>query len=367
MKSNRLISLDIFRGLTIVFMIIVSTPGSKDFIYPLLRQSVWDGSAPADLVFPSFLFIVGVSMWFSLKKYGHEPGWSSVFKILSRTIIIFGIGLILNIFPYFGRDYSTLRIMGVLQRIALAYFFAAFISILIRKERLWIIIAGLLLLYWGVMALFGGPEPFSLQANFALKFDKIILGEKHMYNGYGIPFDPEGLFSTIPAIGTMLTGFLIGDLVGSNPASWKNFLKLLLFGAAGIGLGLLWNLFFPINEPLWTSSFVLFTSGIAIFILSVFYLFSDVFKLEKPFYPFTVFGMNSLFIYFIAVIWIKAIGILKIPIGGNPLSLYDFFYKKVCVPIAGDLNGSLMFAIIQMLLMWLIAFVLFRKKIFIKV
>ena len=231
-KSSRLFSLDVFRGLTVAFMIIVNTPGSWEYVYAPLRHSKWSGCTPTDMVFPFFLFIAGVSMWFSLKKYDHQITGGSIFRIMRRVVAIFAAGLFLTIFPYFDRDYSTLRIMGVLQRIALAYGLGAIICLAVRKDYIWIVTGSLLLLYWGLMVLFGGTDPFSLSGNFALKVDLLLLGEKHLYKGFGIPFDPEGLFSTMPAVCTVLLGFLTGEMVGKGSANGVTVIKLLLFAAA---------------------------------------------------------------------------------------------------------------------------------------
>lgn len=363
---DRLISLDIFRGMTIAFMIIVNTPGSWKYVYPPLRHASWHGCTPTDLVFPFFLFIVGVSMWYSMDKYGHEINSSSIFRILRRTLTIFALGLFLAIFPYFGRDYSTLRIMGVLQRIAIAYGIGALLCLTIKRERLWIVIAVILILYWVVMMLFGGAEPFSLQDNFARRVDIALLGENHIYKGFGVPFDPEGLFSTLPAIGTVIIGYYIGSVIGKGPATGQTVLKLLLFGAAALGLGLIWNIFFPINKPLWTSSYVLYSAGLAMGILALIYLIADVFKLQKWAAFFMVFGMNALFSYFLAGIWTRLMLFIKLPSGENKINLYTWIYEKICVPVAGNLNGSLMFAILQVLLIWTVALVLYRKKIMIR-
>src|ERR1035437_2316473 len=166
-SSGRLVSLDIFRGLTIAFMIIVNDPGSWQYVYPPLRHSEWNGCTPTDLVYPFFLFIVGMSMYFSLKKYGNELNGRASLRILRRTITIFAIGLFLTIFPYFGMDYSKLRIMGVLQRIALAYGIGSIICLCLRRDYLGIAVTILLRAYWGLLVLFGGNGPFSLQGNFA--------------------------------------------------------------------------------------------------------------------------------------------------------------------------------------------------------
>lgn len=366
-SSTRLGSLDIFRGMTIAFMIIVNTPGSWKYVYAPLEHAKWDGCTPTDLVFPFFLFIVGMSTFFSLKKYGNEINSSSIFRIVRRMIAIFAVGILLTIFPYFARDYSSLRIMGVLQRIALAYGIGAIICLSFRKEHLWIVTAVLLLLYWALLAFFGGADPYSLNDNFALKTDLAILGKNHMYKGFGIPFESEGLLSTIPSICTVIIGYFTGDLVARGAASGKTVVKLLIIGAGITGLGYLWGMVFPINKALWTSSYVLFSGGLAMIILSVIYLIADVLKFKAWGTFFMIFGTNALFTFVLAGIWTKLmLYVIKIPSGDEKISLYNWFYEKVCVPVAGNLNGSLLFAIIQMLLLWSVALLLYRKKIMIR-
>jgi predicted acyltransferase len=364
-SSSRLVSLDIFRGLTVAFMIIVNNPGSWDYVYGPLQHSKWNGCTPADLVFPFFLFIVGMSTWYSLKKYGSEINGSSLLRIFRRTVTIFAAGLFLTIFPYFGRDYSTLRIMGVLQRIALAYGLGALICLTVKRDYLWIVVAVLLLFYWGLLAFLGGPGPYTLEGNLALKFDIAVLGKNHLYKGFGIPFDPEGLLGTIPAICTVIIGYFVGEMTGKGAANGKTVIKLLLFGAASTGLGYLWNIIFAINKPLWTSSYVLYTAGIAMGVFSIVYLIADVLKFEVIGTFFTIFGTNALFSYFLAGMWTKMLLFIKIH-AGKDISLYSWFYEKICVPVAGNLNGSLMFAVIQMLFIWGVTLILYRKKIMIR-
>jgi predicted acyltransferase len=365
--SKRLISLDIFRGMTIAFMIIVNTPGSWKYVYSQLKHAEWNGCTLTDLVFPFFLFIVGMSAHFSLKKYGKKINSSSILRIFRRMIAIFAVGLFLTIFPYFARDFSTLRIMGVLQRIALAYGIGAIICLAIRKEYLWIVIAVILLFYWAVLSYFGGTDPYSLNDNFALKTDLAIIGKNHMYKGFGIPFEPVGLLSTIPSICTVIIGYFTGDLVAKGSASGKTVMKLLLIGAGATGLGYLWGLIFPINKALWTSSYVLYSAGLAMIVLSFIYLIADVLKFKMWGTFFVVFGTNALFTFVLAGIWTKLmLNVIKISSGGVKISFYNWFYEKVCVPVAGNMNGSLMFAVIQMLFLWSLALLLYRRKIMIR-
>ncbi len=366
-SSTRLVSLDIFRGLTIAFMIIVNTPGSWKYVYSPLRHAEWHGCTPTDLVFPFFLFISGVSAWYSLKKYGNELNGSSVLRIFRRMVTIFATGLLLAIFPYFARDYSNLRIMGVLQRIALAYGIGSLLCLSVRKEYLWIVTALILLLYWALLAWFGGADPYSLGGNFALKADLAILGKNHMYKGFGIPFDPEGILSTIPSICTFIIGYFTGDLIGRGSANGRTVLKLFIIGAGMTGLGYLWGMIFPLNKPLWTSSYVLYSGGFAMILMSVLFLVADVLKFRAWGTFFIVFGTNALFTFALAGIWTKLmLYVIKIPSGGEKISFYNWFYEKACVPVAGNLNGSLLFAVLQVLLLWSLALVLYRKKIMIR-
>jgi len=365
-KSSRLVSLDIFRGITVAFMILVNTPGSWDHVYAPLRHSEWHGCTPTDLVFPFFLFIVGVSVWFSMKKYGHELHGDSLLRILRRTIAIFALGLFLNIFPDFGRDYSTLRIMGVLQRIALAYLIGTIICITVRRNYLWIVTGVILLLYWALLAMAGGEDPYSLGNNLVVRIDKLIIGEKHLSTAFGIPFDPLGLLSTLPAAVNVIIGYYTAELLTKKSSAVKNIFKIIFIGAGLTGLGFLWGRIFPINKPLWTSSYVLFSSGLAMMILAFIYWVADVLKFRSWGTPFLVFGTNALTSYFLAGILAKVLHTVKTGGDTDPVSLYTWFYEKICVPVAGNLNGSLLFAIIQVMLVWGIALILFRRKIFIR-
>jgi predicted acyltransferase len=364
--SNRLVSLDIFRGLTVAFMIIVNTPGSWEYVYAPLRHSEWHGCTPTDLVFPFFLFIVGVSTFYSLKKYGNEFNTGSFIRILRRMLLILVVGLFLAIFPRFIRDYSTLRLPGVLQRIALAYGIGAIICLTVRRDFLWIVTAVILLGYWGMLVFFGGADPFSLESNLVSKVDLAILGANHMYKGFGITFDPEGLLSTIPAVATVIIGYFTGEMINKSSEGGKTVIKLLLFGAASAGLGLLWGLVFPINKPLWTSSYVLYTAGLAMLLLALIYLIADVIKFQSWGTFFLVFGMNAIFSYSLAGIWTRTMLNVKLQSGNETITLYSWIYQKIFMPIAGNMNGSLLFAIFQVMLIWVVALILYRKKIYIK-
>lgn len=362
-QTGRLLSLDIYRGMTIAFMILVNTPGTWSHVYAPLRHAAWHGCTPTDLVFPSFLFIAGVAMWYSLKKFNFEFSGPSLVRIIRRVALIFAAGLFLNIFPFFIRDYSTLRIMGVLQRIALAYGFAATIVLLVRKNYIWLTTLIILLGYWALMHFFGGADPYSLQDNFALKVDKAILGENHLYKGFGIPFDPEGLLSTLPAIGTVLLGFMAGNLISNFGISWKSAIYLAILGAALIAVGYIWGIYFPINKPIWTSSYVLYAGGISMIILSLMFIIVDIRGLRGWTGFFNAFGINPMATYILAGVWTKTM--LNIKIGDA--SMYNWIFTHICSPLFEQQKmASLMFAIMQVLFIWIFGYILYRKKIIIK-
>lgn len=365
--STRLKSLDVLRGMTIALMIMVNNPGSWAYVYPPLRHAKWHGCTPTDLVFPFFLFIVGVSVWFSFKKYNTEISKKSVLKIFKRTIIIFLLGLFLNLYPHF--NFGEVRIMGVLQRIALAYFAGALICLYFKRIQL-IVIMGLLLIgYWALLYFGGEGDVYSLESNFAKTLDLLIMGEQHVYNGFGIPFDPEGLLSTIPAIGTVIIGFLTGQTISNQSTISGKIKKLLISGSVLTVLGLIWGMVFPINKALWTSSYVLYTGGLGILFLAFLIWLIDLKKISNWSVPFIHFGMNPLFIYVFSGLYVKTIIYLIHPIGsdGVEVSGYTYLFQEIFAPIAGNMNGSLLFAISHIIAFWALCFLLYRKRIFIKI
>lgn len=362
-RSARLMSLDVFRGMTVAFMIIVNTPGTWSHVYAPLRHASWHGCTPTDLVFPSFLFISGVAMFYSLRKFNFEFSGQSLFRILRRVLLIFAAGLFLNIFPHFDRDYNTLRIMGVLQRIALAWGLGAVLVLLIRRNYIWIATAVILFGYWALMHFMGGSDPYSLEGNYARTIDIAFFGENHLYKGFGIPFDPEGLLSTLPATATVLLGFMAGGLISSNGTKWKTPGWLTITGALLIGAGLLWGQYFPINKPIWTSSYVLYAGGIGMIILAILFIIVDMWNLRGWTGFFNTFGTNALFTYLLAGIWTKTMLAVKIGEG----SLYNWIFNHICSPLFEEQKlASLLFAIIQVMIIWAFGYILYRKKIVIR-
>ncbi|MFA5328591.1 MAG: DUF5009 domain-containing protein [Prolixibacteraceae bacterium] len=366
--AQRYLALDVLRGMTVALMILVNNPGSWAHIYAPLEHAKWSGCTPTDLVFPFFLFVVGVSMFFSFSKYGNSLNKESLLKIGKRTLLIFAIGLFLNSFPQWAQDYSKLRILGVLQRIALAYGIGAVIVLASPRKYLPYIGGAILLFYWGLMYVLGGSDPFSLQGNATIAFDSAVLGVNHLYKGFGIPFDPEGLLSTIPAVVTVIIGYLIGSVVKETEK--KQVPKtLILFGIAAIAAGLVWSLAFPIIKAIWSSSYVLYTAGWACLVLALLIWIIDLKGFSKWTSFFVVFGMNPLFIFALSGVWARILGrMIKISgSDGSVVSGSNWMYKQMFLPMAGELNGSLLFAIFHVVVFWLLGYVLYKKKIFIKV
>lgn len=365
-QSDRMIALDVLRGLTILLMIIVNNPGSWEYVYAPLRHAPWDGCTPTDLVFPFFMFIVGTAMWYSFKKHDHRLNPALTGKIIRRTVLIFSLGLFLNAFPFKDFDLDSLRIMGVLQRIALAYGVAAFIVLLFPIRWNYVIVWALLLGYWGILFLFGGENSLSLQENVVRQADLFILGENHLYHGYGLPFDPEGLLSTIPSVGNVIFGFLAGRLIDQQQDKLKAVYQLAGWGVLGVILALSCPL--PINKPLWSSSYVLYSCGLAGILLAILIWIIDIKGKQKWAHPLLVYGMNPLFIFMLAGVWADLLGVIRVTdAAGEQVSLKTFIYQELLVPWAGKMNGSLFFALHFALLFWLVGFILYRKKIFIKI
>lgn len=362
--TKRLLSLDILRGMTIMLMIVVNNPGSWQHVYAPLLHSHWDGWTPTDLVFPFFMFIVGTAMWYSFKKTDHRLTADMSLKIVKRTVIIFGLGLFLNAFPFIHFQVEGLRIFGVLQRIALAYCAASFLVLTVPIRISYLVSAAILLAYWAILTLLGGANPLTLEGNLVRQTDLALLGESHLYGGYGIPFDPEGLLSTLPSVVNVLLGYFAGKAIDETPDHRKVVYKLLGWGAAGVVLAMLWNPLFPINKPIWSSSYVLLTCGLAAMLLAVLIWVVDLKGISRWSSPLVVYGMNPLFIYVLAAVWATLLWVIKLP-GGQ--TLQHFIYNDLLASWAGELNGSLLYALHLALLFWAIAWVLYRRKIFIKI
>ncbi|WP_049631708.1 acyltransferase family protein [Cellvibrio sp. pealriver] len=365
-SSTRYLALDALRGLTIAMMILVNTPGSWEFIYPPFAHADWNGCTPTDLVFPFFLFVVGSAMYFSFYKNGLDQSekWllpSMFIIIVRRALIIFALGLLFN--GVLG-GWDNLRVMGVLQRIALAYMLAAFIVLSVSQLMVYVVSALLLLGYWALLVSGAQGDPFGLTSNAVVVLDVMLIGPDHMYTGKGIPFDPEGLLSTLPAIVNVLIGFELTRFLVLQPNRFYSVKILLLIGASGILFGLLWNIWLPINKSLWTSSFVIYSAGYFCIALAVFVWLVDVKQQYSFAQPLIIYGSNSIFIYMLAPFWVHAYQYFLI--GNKGITFYDFLYG-VLAQVFPPAMASLVFALLHVLLFWCVSWVLYRRKVFIRV
>ena len=388
----RLRSLDVFRGLTIALMVLVNTPGSWSHVYAPLLHAEWHGMTLTDVVFPNFVFIVGASMTFSLGRVGwageRTPEQAARLgasgrKVARRVASIFAAGLLLNWFPFFQTHVSDLRIYGVLQRIALAYGLAAAVALLVPR-RAWLPVAGALLLaYWAAMwGLAPGPDPYALEGNLKRAVDLATVGPDHMYGGFGVAFDPEGLIGLVSTAATMLFGAYAGLLVRrpgrvfakAGPVA-NTAVRLALFGAALLFVGLHWHYLFPINKPLWSSSYACTAAGIASLVLAACVLLVDGTARrsgrEWPAWaaPFVHFGANPLIVYVFSGVIVR---VLLYVVrwegrGGETVTGLGWLWTDVYSRwgLAPKL-ASLLFALTVVLVCYGFAWGLWRRQIFVK-
>ena len=372
---QRYLSIDFFRGLTLAFMIIVNTPGTGEYVFAPLRHAVWHGCTFTDLVFPSFMFIIGVSMWFSFGKY--ERKWSAEigWKILRRTVLLFGIGLILNNFPFLWENWDTWRIMGVPQRLALGYGIASVLVLTFDQKVLIGISAAFLLLYWGLLHQFcmPGGHPYEAASSAVLQLDRWLFGEAHLYQELVAPntriyFDPEGVLSTLPAVVTVILGWLSGALMASRANQKFTLVQDLLTIAVILGfVGLAWDLFFPINKKLWTSSYVLYAGSLSMIFFAASIWLIDIKGWRKGTGFFLVFGANSLFAYVLSEALVIGLSAIHWKQGDTEINAKEWLYNTVFQSLAPTAFGSMLFAIGYMLLCWLVCKWLYMRKIYIKI
>lgn len=365
--KQRLLALDVLRGITIASMILVNTPGSWSYVYWPLLHAKWHGFTPTDAVFPFFLFIVGVSIHFAFKNFKEDEHKKAIKKIIKRTLIIFAIGLFLNLFPKF--NFETVRYFGVLQRIAIAYGIGATLCLFFNRRNLIYITALILVGYWAILYFLVPENPFEPQTNLVGKIDLYLFGPEHIWKGLGFPFDPEGLLSTLPSIATVIIGSLTGGFLGKTSNNNIKIKTLLIYGIGFVVLGYIWGLVFPINKSLWSSTFVCFSAGWAMIILAFLIWIIDVKKITVWSNPFIHFGTNPLFIFVFSGLYAKTmIYLIKISNSqGETTSAFSYIYKNIFVPIAGNMNGSLLFAITHIVFFWCLVYLLYRNKIFIKI
>lgn len=401
-KTNRYVALDVLRGMTVAGMILVNNPGTWGSIYPPLRHAAWAGCTPTDLVFPFFLFVVGAAMAFSFAKYSEGLNAASVKKLIKRGILIFLVGLGLNAFPFYPTspdpdltfwgnlaDYwGHVRIVGVLQRIAMCYILGGLVALWLKSAKKIIISMGVLMgLHWLILFLIGDHSAplvngaagsFSLAGQNADVIDLAIFGESHIYKGFGIPFDPEGLLGALSGACTVLLGYLIGNKIRNTESKIDVVAQLYTIGMLCLAGGLVWSLCYPIIKALWTGSYVLYAGGWSILMLAFFIYLIDVKGKEKIFTPFKALGMNPLFAFVMAGLFAKILGrmikwtsMITLADGSvkeKTWSVLSWFYNNVCVAIVGESNelSSLIYALVYVAVFTAMAMFLYKKKIVIK-
>jgi predicted acyltransferase len=362
-------ALDVFRGMTICLMIVVNTPGTWESVFGPLLHADWHGFTPTDLVFPSFLFAVGNAMAFSTRKWA-EKSFGSIFgKVLKRFLLLFLLGYSMYWLPFFRWTeagslevipFADTRVLGVLQRIALCYLAAALLIFSFKPRQLWLWSAGLLLGYW---ALLSGLGDLTLEGNAVRSLDRWLFGDSHLWAGDGLPFDPEGLLSTLPAIVNVLAGYLLGRYLREGGINYEKLARILLIGALLLFVAYLWDLSFPYNKKLWTSSFVVLTTGLDLLLIGGILFLTDLRQPPLRFRFFEIFGLNPLAIYLLSEYLAIFLHVIRVD---AQTSLYHWLYLHFFSWI-GPKPGSLAFALSFMLLNWLAAWWLWKRNIMIKV
>jgi predicted acyltransferase len=364
--AGRLVSLDAFRGLTLAGMILVNNPGSWDHVYPPLLHAKWDGFTPTDLVFPSFLLIVGVAIPLALGKrlQRGDPPSTLLAKVVRRSLIIFALGLFLNVFP-FDEPVSQWRIPGVLQRIALCYLAASLIYLKTGLRVQVLTAVGLLLGYWALMTMVPtgtGTADLSRPGNFAARVDRALL-PGHLYKP---DYDPEGLLSTLPAIVTTLIGVLTGRWLSTRRPVGDRVSGVFAAGSVLLFLGWVWGAWFPINKALWTSSYTLLSAGFSLLILGVCAFLIEVENARRWAGPFLVFGSNPIAAYVLSSFVAKLL--TRVHVGGSQgPHLKAWVYQNAFASWADPTFASLLYGLSYVLLWLALMGVLYRLRIFIRV
>lgn len=389
--NKRILALDILRGITIAGMILVNNPGAGGRVYEPLRHASWNGLTPTDLVFPFFMFIMGISTYISLKKYNFTFSQPTLMKILKRTVVIFLIGLAIGWFSRFCYYWASapedlsffenlwasvwtfdrMRILGVMQRLALSYGATAIIAITVKHRHIPYIIVSLLVGYFFIL-MFGNGYEYN-ETNILSIVDRAILTPAHMYKDNGI--DPEGLLSTIPSIAHVLLGFYVGKLLldGNKSQDRMSFLNsqittLFIVGTILTFAGFLLSYGCPINKKIWSPSFVLTTCGLASSFLALLIWIIDVKGAKKWSLFFESFGINPLFMYVLGGVLSILFGSIRIPWEGDVMSLYGFINKIILIPIFGKTAlCSLAYSLLFVGINWCIGYPLYKNKIYIKI
>lgn len=363
--SGRLLSLDVMRGITIAGMIMVNNPGSWQYVYAPLGHARWDGLTPTDLVFPFFMFIMGVSMFFSLRKYNFKLTKESAWKVLKRTVLIFLVGLGLNLFNLLLSKnplaFENLRILGVMQRLALAYGIGSLIGLAVNHKYLLYLAGGILAGYWALIGLTGSTT--LTEDNIIAVVDRAIMGASHMYrdtmaDGTRIAFEPEGIISTIGSVAHVLLGFCAGKMIIESKKDNELILrKLFIFGTILMFAGLLLSYGCPINKKIWSSTFVLTTCGMGSLFLALLIWIIDINGKKKWTLFFESFGINPLYLYVQAALLATLF---------SRIGFTSYMYNQVFVPILGNYGGSLAWALFFVFINWIPGYFLYKKQIYIK-
>jgi len=377
-SSKRLLSLDFFRGATVAAMILVNNPGDWGHIYSPLEHAEWNGCTPTDLVFPFFLFIVGVSIAYAMGSKKNNPAThnQTILKAFKRALILFALGLFLSLFPKVFTDpveaFQTVRIPGVLQRIAVVFFICSVLFLKNAERGLFRIAIIILAVYWVMMTFIPVPgvgfSNLEKETNLGAWLDRTLLTEAHLWKS-AKTWDPEGILSTFPAIATGLFGVLTGiylkrkDIDEPTKICW-----LFSAGIAAVVLGLLWGLAFPINKSLWTSSYVLFCGGLAIIVLALAYWIIDIKQYAAFTPPFIAYGVNAITVFFLSGLIPRILNMIKVSNSeGTETGLQSWIYESYFKPNFAPLNASLAWAICFNLFWFIILWIMYRKKIIIKV
>ena len=367
--GQRLVSLDAFRGATMALMVLVNTPGDGAHVYGPLNHAEWNGWTPTDVVFPSFMWIVGVALTLSLSR--RIAAGASRAQLLAqafrRALILYGLGLLVYAFPNF--NLSTQRLLGVLQRIAICYLIAVAIYLYtrVRGQIIWIV--SLLAGYWLLMALVPvpgyGSGRLDVEGNLAHYIDRIVLGA-HNYASTKT-WDPEGIVSTLPAIATVLFGIIAGHILRLERTLTERTTRLLVVGGLLIAAGLICNTWLPINKKLWTSSFALFMAGLDFVIFAIMVWWVDVRGHVRFVKPLVIMGMNAITVYLVSELLEVLLNTVHFSSGGHIVTARDWLFDSLFAPLASPINASLLYAIAYTLLMYAIAYVMYRRRWFIRV
>ena len=362
--AGRLISLDVFRGLTMVAMTIVNNPGSWSDVYPPLRHAEWNGWTITDLVFPFFIFIVGAAIPYSLGKYLDTQVQKAVYlRIFKRAAVLFVLGLILAGFPYF--DLSSLRIMGVLQRLAICYLVASLMYLHTRPMHQVGVAVICVVSYWLLMLIPPPDRETLLQTkddNLGAWLDRIIFGTAHLWK-VSKTWDPEGLLSTLPALFNTLAGTLTGSYLRSQAQPIEKAAGMFFAGSILLGIGGALDWAFPINKSIWSPSYAVFTSGYAMVVLAMCYYAIDVKGWKKWSNPLVVFGVNALLLFFASGILARVMGtLIKFSVDTEVLPLQQWIYKYLLASWAGEMLGSLLYPLLLVVAWYMVLRALYERN-----